>query len=779
MTLRRLLCTIGAIGVCTSVIAFSLLARVPDVVDVPLVPSEPGLQSMPFTLFETAGPAPPVYVLWLHVDDASALVKHAEVKILFTAYGSSARTVAAALRVGETPCTYVGRRGAPLHDHALISFVRGTDCAATTARSEDLKLSMTLDRRVRFGVFSFLPSPLAHPADPAISVLGLSGQQPAAYPLLLGRYVDPGAGTIMRRVDLLNYLWQINPSTNWIWRVVASCACLALIGALLMPFSARSPDSGVPGFTPVAAIAMFCLTAALSGLYVVLVPPFQAADEPDHLLSYAQLTRNPGIEHRAAEWARLGHFQRLRFHPDERFRPADVGRPYHLAWDDTVFAEDVSTRSAVTAGWWRFLSRFLDGRRLEKRLLLMRFAHAALFASSVAVATAILTVATAGEMAYPQLLGIVFLLVPSLPFFAMQLSESSVLCSVYVLLAACVLALMTDGPRSWIVGAPLGLAMGLTLVSGRSALPMAPLLAAVLLARVILGARSETAAPYDWKGSMTFWLSFASGLVLIATLFRPQYAPSVDAVSTFGTNTLYPALRSFWQPWIFVCLSLGAFVLEFCAFVLRRAAPVQLETLFGAATRWICFGVAALVLGSLGLSLFVDFPQLQLTEVAFPPTAPRYVFDVLSVALSWARIRMPDPLLTSAFWAGFGWLDVVPSELLTDGLTIGAAVLLTILAIRTGRQRNTRRFVYLACLAGGAAATTAAYAVATYQMHRDLHGRYLIGLYITMLAVTFSSVASARSWRTPISSAARPTVLLCLAGGIHCYCLWFILGRYF
>ena len=175
-------------------IAFSLLARVPDEVDVPLVPPEPGLQSMPFTLFETAGPAPPVYVLWLHVDDASALVKHAEIRILFTAYGSSARIVDAALRVGDTPCTYAGRRGSALHDNALISFTRGTGCAATTARSEDLKLSVTLDRRVRFGVWSFLPSPLAHPADPAIGVMGLPGQRPRRIPLLLGRYVDPAQG---------------------------------------------------------------------------------------------------------------------------------------------------------------------------------------------------------------------------------------------------------------------------------------------------------------------------------------------------------------------------------------------------------------------------------------------------------------------------------------------------------------------------------------------------------------------------------------------------------
>jgi hypothetical protein len=308
---------------------------------------------------------------------------------------------------------------------------------------------------------------------------------------------------------------------------------------------------------------------------------------------------------------------------------------------------------------------------------------------------------------------------------------------------------------------------------------MAPLLAAVLLARIIVGSRPEAAGRSVWKGSIIFWLGLASGLALAATLFRPQYAPStVDLVPTFATDTLYPALRSLWRPWICVCLSLAAFVLEYCVFLLRRAVPATLETLFSATTRWICFGVAALVMGSLGLSLFIDFPRLQQMEVAFPPTAGDYVFDVFSVALSWARIRMPDPLLSSSFWAAFGWLDVVPSELLTDGLTIGTAVLLTMLAIRTGRQRNNRRFIYLACLAGGVAATMAAYAVAAYQMHRNLHGRYLIGLYITMLAVTFNSMTSARSG-TPASSAVRPTVLLCLAGGIHCYCLWFILARYF
>ena len=47
----------------------------------------------------------------------------------------------------------------------------------------------------------------------------------------------------------------------------------------------------------------------------------------------------------------------------------------------------------------------------------------------------------------PQWLAFPFLFVPSLPFFAMHVSETALLCSIYVLLAISLAVLFGDGPR--------------------------------------------------------------------------------------------------------------------------------------------------------------------------------------------------------------------------------------------------------------------------------------------------------------------------------------------
>ena len=78
-------------------------------------------------------------------------------------------------------------------------------------------------------------------------------------------------------------------------------------------------------------------------------------------------------------------------------------------------------------------------------------------------------------------------------------------------------------------------------------------------------------------------------------------------------------------------------------------------------------------------------------------------------------------------------------------------------------------------LGAGGTATLGADAVSNYFVNRNLHGRYLVGLYIATLLA---------AWTLPLLEGGRPNArvrVLVLAAviAIHAYALPFVLLRYF
>jgi hypothetical protein len=69
-------------------------------------------------------------------------------------------------------------------------------------------------------------------------------------------------------------------------------------------------------------------------------------------------------------------------------------------------------------------------------------------------------------------------------------------------------------------------------------------------------------------------------------------------------------------------------------------------------------------------------------------------------------------------------------------------------------------------------ASTAVYALVSYGLGRNLHGRYLLAMFVVLQAVLWSGVA-----RVP-RGAAR-ALLLCGALALHAYALRFLLLSYF
>ena len=263
------------------------------------------------------------------------------------------------------------------------------------------------------------------------------------------------------------------------------------------------------------SVAVFCVGLGLALLYVVLVPPLQAPDEPDHVLAFSQVAGRPRLADETAALARIGHLDRIRFHGDERFRPFDIGQPAETAWGREVFAHLVAGRSVTTWIWWKLLAPALRPFGVPGTILAVRLANAVVFALFLGAAAMLLWLVSADVTPAPHSVCLALLLVPTLPFFAMHVSEFALLTSAYVMVAAISAGLFLDGRRVHLLGLPLGLAFSFIFASGRSSLPFMAMLGALVAGRAILGSAESGSIGDDKRRGAYFWAGLALGLAVI------------------------------------------------------------------------------------------------------------------------------------------------------------------------------------------------------------------------------------------------------------------------
>jgi hypothetical protein len=121
-----------------------------------------------------------------------------------------------------------------------------------------------------------------------------------------------------------------------------------------------------------------------------------------------------------------------------------------------------------------------------------------------------------------------------------------------------------------------------------------------------------------------------------------------------------------------------------------------------------------------------------------------------------------------------------------QGIVVALVACALVLLLRhVARHGQARRLLWLVVLAAGGAAALVLYTLSTQSLPKALHGRYLIGWYLSLLAVVGTALAldlrsgERASATGPPAGAGRAAVALVVAGSIHTYCLCFILWRYF
>jgi hypothetical protein len=707
-----------------------------------------------------------------------SLLAHDEVRLLIVTYGADLQLSRGEIRVAGTDCVYQTPPGAAIVNAAHLTFVRTPACQRLDGDRRELALTMAFRGKGRIGLATFF----VPPAEIEPGWLTLTAPDPAdprAVPVMRGRYADRLAGPGYRRIELLKYAWGVAETPQWIWILVAA-ALIALFAGTVM--AGGAPANGAPVWTSLG-VASAGLGLAL--LYAVLVPPLQAPDEIDHALTFAQLAERPELEEQLAILSRRAHFERIHFQPEERLRPVDVGKPLAIAWGTETFAQAVAGRSLTTWLWWRLLSYVLEPLSAPHVLLLIRLANALLFAVSLGIGTALMLLTSAGRVAAPAAAALCLLLIPTLPFFAMHLSEFALLTSTYIVIAAATAAMFLDGGRVHWLGLPFGLAVAALVAGGRSGLPFGATVAAVLAARVLLGSPGapEAGARVDRRRSLVFWAGLAVGPLLFTqlstTAFRDGLWPPDASQVPAWFKSAAEFLRS--NPSVLVVAIPIGLAAELAVAWIRRRLPTPGRFTGGVVTA-TCVIAAGGVIASLAASLFLTYPVLPFLEVSRPESALAYGRQVLRVVVTGFRIGNHDWLISQSFWSGFGWADTLPGTGFVTILVLLTAAALVALLLQVARERNLRRAVWLAALSLGWSVTVVGYAISSYYLHRNLLGRYLVGLFLSILAICATSPAllpripRAGRWHLVPR---REGILLVLAVLIHGYALGFILLRYF
>ena len=761
-TLVRLGVALSLAGLFTAAVVAALSSRVPDVRDLPLARERPKWNPQTFTLPEVSGPQPPAYAVWLRPINLAGTLSHSEIRILVSTYGRRARLKRATLEAVGTKCTYATADGANFEDDALLTFFQGEGCRALADDiAGDVKLTVELDERQQIGVWTFAPLDGAAGLDnESIHVIDKLGSQ-GPFAVLRGRYVDYLGPARPRRIDLLSYMWQVSGTPNWIWAAVVVACMLLVVGALVTPSASIDRAPSRRRFAARSGLGTASIAAALGLMYAVIAPPFQAPDEPGHFLGFATLVENAALIEESREWAQRIHFERLRFHTDEKFRPVDVREPSPSSWHEKATA--VPGRSSMTRFW---LLIGTGGSRVstQRTLLMLRVLNVLVFSVSVGVGVAAVALLT--TLPVPQLVAFTFLFVPTLPFFGTHVSNYAFLTSAYILFSCAVVATIFDRGRPVWVGLFLGASVATMFLLSRSALPMIAMVAVVLAGRLLFG-----------QGRRMFCVAFAgSALAVVATFIEPLYK---DYVRKILQQYLAGKARLWW---VAAGMS-GAVAVTVAAVRARIAGTFAADSRRARMMERLSMGAgwcaAAAITAMVVLSVKVDLPTLAVFDETRPPPLRHYVRDALLAGTTIFRAQRPDYLTSTTFWSGFGWLDTILPDWVTITLTISTAFASVISLLGLAIRRNIVGILWAAAIAAGFVASLALYAVATATLLRDLHGRYLIGLYVVMLPLCWSVLMVHAPTTMRRGHLSRWEVFLSAALAIHAYSLSFVLGRYF
>jgi hypothetical protein len=698
----------------------------------------------------------------LIVQDIPALTSHQRILLTVATYGTVPRLLRSELSFGGIACAYHTGDDVDIADNSLVVFERDAECSLSSGHpTGEATLVFRLRNRARIALVTFVSR--SPPPRNALVLASRGIAEAHLSPILLGDAVDVYPGNEATRIDLLGYMWGVRPGAGWLDTAIATCG--VLVGCAVIVAWPAQPARRFAAARQAAAT--FMAAFALSASYAVLCPPFQVADEPSHFLVLTSYLGRSALGEQAGQWARRDMFEEIRFHSHRTFSALDRGAAGQPWSEISVPARDLY--GAVRAVWL-LLAPLVSGMDVQQVFLTVRLFHAAGFAFAAALFVLLVRSFTGCPASISAALPL--FLVPTLPQFGMHVSNYALLLAAYTLLGAGVVIASWDSPRSWAAGPILGVGLGAAIGMSRSSLPLLPLVASILAVRAVLGDR-EARRTAAWA----FWVGFT---LLLAGMLMFLHTSYTDELDMYGGLVAPPAMAFtvlLRHPLLLLPFGAGGLMSEL---LLTRVRCRVAHTPNDAVVRWIAIGAAIGVFVLFAGSLLVPYPVLPVYVAPDRPPAAEYVREVVLACATFLRFGRPDWLTSVTFFAGFGWLDMDPPVHLVSFLAGASGVMLVLLLVWVARARSTRTLMWLGFAAAGFVASAAAYGLSIIRAApSDLHGRYLIGLYLCALVVCWTGLGRAAgspsSGRyTPLAAAA---LACCIA--VNVYSLRLILVRYF
>jgi len=481
------------------------------------------------------------------------------------------------------------------------------------------------------------------------------------------------------------------------------------------------------------------------GLMAVLSPPLQAPDEPDHFMGYLIATGQKSRINELKEFAKRSHFERIKFRKDQFFRAADVDQPYPLSWGKHVVAARIEARSSLgTWVWQKYSSVISKDSGIGPTILQLRIFNGCLW--TFAWICFFIAASKFGRDIFKRQLNQVLylLLIPVLPFFAMHISDFSLVVPIVVASVLC-LGILPHSKSVIIPGVISGLIIQTSLLSNKagasSLLLFCPLAWHALFCRVG-GTRTarENVVQFLKQGSI-FWIIAA---LIAATPFISPHETHIRTISRelarfYG---VFPQLKSFLTIETYLLLGpiicgaalIGYFLLGGIGFSFIQFASQKVQH----NSRELAKAFLTLSIGLIAISILYSLvashlPQLQNIEIPNKPPFLEYERNILKVLLSSLRLTDLDFYLQATFWGGFGWLESMPSPWFL-GLQNSLFIMLLIKFVLYWRQSNpTYGAVISATWAIISLLLVSLLAYILISRNFNIHGRYLIPVYLLNL----------------------------------------------
>ena len=560
-------------------------------------------------------------------------------------------------------------------------------------------------------------------------------------------------------LSTLALLWELDSSRSTLNLLLVSSFLALTLGC----FFILKPYFLTPAFAPnkvraakinlTKSVGVGLLFYGLSSVYAIICPPFQAADEPDHLLSYAQITGRPDLTTGALRLASRTDFKRIKSSPLEILKSEDIDDQTTTApWPSHVSPPWVEDRSILTFYLWKATEAILPEKwSTAMTLLVLRLINCGCFAVVGVIGTGFATLRNQDGLAVPgaSSLGVYsFAGITTLPFFAMHFSNYATLTAL-LLGQAILLQTLIVRPRLYSSDALLlGLLLSLALLVSIPSVALVGFWMVFLSVLIAVAPRSLTVST-DTKQVANFvcclWLpAILSALLFYDTVYFKLLLGTIGrgVLPLLELNSIVDSpIRLTGLLTVFSVL-LVATVIFAIGLRLVTGYPKVVRSIKGSQPYLIGAGIGSLLVIFLGFTIW-PAPSVPDIETVHNISLVNYFAKVIGAFLSSFGLSSSDLYIVRSFWTGFGWLEWMPHgwvyHLLTTTVLVG--IFLLWVSLYWDQNNPARLWLVIGTTLGlGLYLTLLIHG--SYYRQFNLHGRYLIGFYLFTV-----TLAGAGMWR--------------------------------